>query len=44
LVETARGALVDGCAIALASGVPLTDARDAYNALWLALLDVTDLV
>jgi AcrR family transcriptional regulator len=42
LEETARGALLDGCAIALASGVPLAEARDAYNALWLALLDVTE--
>jgi AcrR family transcriptional regulator len=41
LDETARAALVDGCAIALASGVSLADARDAYNVLWLALLDVT---
>ncbi len=39
--ETARSATVDGCAVALATGVPLADARDAYNALWLALLDVT---
>lgn len=43
LEETARGAVVDGCAIALASGMPLTDACDAYNVLWLALLDVTEL-
>lgn len=40
--EAARSAVVDGCAIALASGVPLADVRDAYNALWLALLDVTE--
>ena len=40
LDEAARTAAVDGCALALASGVPLTDARDAYTALWLALLDV----
>lgn len=39
--EAAQMAVVDGCAIALATGVPLTDARDAYNALWLGLLDVT---
>lgn len=39
--EAAQMAAVDGCAIALATGVPLADARDAYNALWLALLDVT---
>ena len=37
----ARQALVDGCALALASGVPLADARDAYDALWLTLLEVT---
>jgi len=40
--EAARMAVVDGCAIALATGVPLAEARDAYNALWLALLDVTE--
>jgi AcrR family transcriptional regulator len=40
--ETARDAVLDGCAAALASGVPLADARDAYDALWLALLDVTE--
>lgn len=39
--DTARMAVVDGCAIALAAGIPLADARDAYDALWLALLDVT---
>lgn len=37
--EAARAAAVDGCAVALASGVPVADARDAYHALWLALLD-----
>lgn len=37
--ETARAALLDGCAAALVAGVPLADARDAYDALWLALLD-----
>jgi TetR/AcrR family transcriptional regulator, transcriptional repressor of bet genes len=37
--EAAREALVDGCALALATGVPLADARDAYDALWLTLLD-----
>lgn len=37
--EAARAAAVDGCALALATGVPLADARDAYNALWLALLE-----
>jgi AcrR family transcriptional regulator len=40
LDEAARAAAVDGCAVALASGVPLTDARDAYTALWFALLDI----
>jgi AcrR family transcriptional regulator len=39
--DSARMAVVDGCAIALAAGVPLADARDAYNALSLALLDLT---
>lgn len=42
LEGSARQVVVDGCAIALASGMPLTDARDAYNVLWLALLDVTE--
>ncbi len=37
----AREAIVDGCALALATGVPLADARDAYDALWLTLLEVT---
>ena len=40
--ERAREAVLDGCAIALASGVPLADARDAYDALWLALFDVAE--
>lgn len=38
----ARDAVIDGCAAALAAGAPLADVRDAYNALWLALLDVTE--
>jgi AcrR family transcriptional regulator len=42
--EAARTAVVDGCAAALATGVPLAEVRDAYNALWLALLDVTEKV
>jgi AcrR family transcriptional regulator len=42
LEDAARAAVVDGCAAALATGVPLADARDAYNALWLALLEVTE--
>jgi AcrR family transcriptional regulator len=40
--DAARDAVIDGCAASLASGVSLADARDAYNALWLALLDVTE--
>ena len=40
--EAARQAVLDGCAAALAAGVPLADLRDAYHALWLALLDVSD--
>jgi AcrR family transcriptional regulator len=40
LEDTARQALVDGCAAALAAGTPLGDVRDAYHALWLALLDI----
>jgi AcrR family transcriptional regulator len=39
---TAREALIDGCAAALVTGTPLADVRDAYNALWLALLDATE--
>ena len=39
--DAAREAIVDGCAVALATGVPLADARDAYDALWLTLLEVT---
>jgi AcrR family transcriptional regulator len=42
--EAARAAVVDGCAAALATGVSLADVRDAYNALSLALLDVTEKV
>jgi AcrR family transcriptional regulator len=42
LEDAAREAVVDGCAVALASGVQLADARDTYNALWLALLDLTE--
>jgi hypothetical protein len=38
----ARDALIDGCAAALAAGAPLADVRDAYGALWLALLDITE--
>lgn len=42
LDEAAQLAAVDGCAVALASGLPLADARDAYNALWLALMDIAE--
>ena len=38
LNDTARQALLDGCATALAAGAPLADVRDSYHALWLALL------
>ena len=37
----ARDAIVDGCTAALVAGVALPDARDAYDALWLSLLEVT---
>ena len=40
--DTARDAVIDGSAIALAAGVPLADAKDAYDALWLTLLEVTE--
>jgi len=39
--DAARDAVIDGSAIALAAGVPLADAKDAYDALWLSLLEVT---
>lgn len=39
--DAARDAVIDGCSAALVAGAPLADVRDAYNALWLALLDVT---
>ena len=39
--DAARDAIVDGCAAALAAGVALADARDAYDVLWLSLLEVT---
>ena len=38
----ARQAVLDGCAAALAAGVPLADLRDGYHALCLALLDLSD--
>jgi len=37
--ERARGAILDGCAAALATRTPAGGLRDAYNALWLAVLD-----
>jgi AcrR family transcriptional regulator len=40
--DAARQAVLDGCAAALAAGAPLADLRDAYHALWLALLDLSD--
>lgn len=40
--EAARQAVLDGCAAALAAGAPLADLRDAYHALWIALLDLSD--
>jgi AcrR family transcriptional regulator len=39
--DAARDSILDGTAVALCSGVPLADARDAYDALWLALLEIT---
>jgi AcrR family transcriptional regulator len=39
--DAARDAVIDGSAIALAAGVPLADAKDAYDALWLTLLEFT---
>lgn len=42
LEAAARHAVIDGCAAALAAGAPLADVRDAYDALWLALLDVLE--
>jgi len=42
LEATARQAVLDGCATALATGAPRADLRDAYHALWLALLDLAD--
>lgn len=42
LEGAARQAVLDGCAAALSAGAPLADLRDAYHALWLALLDVSD--
>jgi AcrR family transcriptional regulator len=38
--ETARQMLLDGCAAAIATGVPLQDVREAFDTGWLALLDL----
>ncbi len=38
--DTAREFLVDGCAVALATGATLQDVREAFDAGWLALLDL----
>jgi AcrR family transcriptional regulator len=38
--DTARGMLLDGCSAALATGAPLQDVKDAFDAGWLALLDL----
>lgn len=39
--DAARESIIDGAAVALATGVPLPDARDAFDALWLSLLEIT---
>jgi len=39
--DAARDSILDGIAVALSTGVPVADVRDAYDALWLALLEVT---
>jgi AcrR family transcriptional regulator len=38
--ETARDMLLDGCAAAIATGAPLQEVREAFDAGWLALLDL----
>ena len=38
--ETARAMLLDGCAVAIATGAPLQEVRDAFDTGWLALLDL----
>ena len=40
--EAAEHAVLDGCTAALLSGVPLADVRAAYDALWLALIEMSD--
>jgi TetR/AcrR family fatty acid metabolism transcriptional regulator len=42
LLAQARGALLDGCAVALAAGVDPEPLREAYDALALALLDLEE--
>lgn len=39
--DAARQSILDGTAVALSTDVPLADVRDAYDALWLSLLEVT---
>lgn len=42
LEQIARAGIIDGCAAALAAGVPQPLVREAYDALWLALLAVLE--
>lgn len=42
LDATARDALLDGCAMALAAGMPPDVVREAHDAVWLALLEVLE--
>jgi AcrR family transcriptional regulator len=42
LEAVAAAALLDGCAVALAHGVPADVVREAHDALWLALLGVLE--
>lgn len=40
--EIARQLLLDGCTAALVARVPVRELKDAFDAVWLALLDVTE--
>ena len=40
--QVARQLLLDGCTAALAGGVPERELKEAFDAVWLALLDVTE--
>lgn len=40
--EIARQLLVDGCTAALVAGVPVRELKDAFDAVWLALLAVAE--